>query len=97
MELYQLEYFLEAARQRNFTRAAAQLHLAQAALSEQMRNLESDLGTPLFHRGRRETVLTVHASATSASPLLVRSQAEQREAGGEWSTLIHPQTSSFCF
>ena len=58
MELYQLEYFLEAARQRNFTRAAARLHLAQAALSEQMRNLEGELGTPLFHRGRRETVLT---------------------------------------
>ena len=58
MELYQLEYFLEAARQRNFTRAAARLHLAQAALSEQIRNLESELGTPLFHRGRRETVLT---------------------------------------
>ena len=58
MELYQLEYFLEAARQRNFTRAAAHLHLAQAALSEQMRNLEGELGTPLFHRGRRETVLT---------------------------------------
>ena len=58
MELYQLEYFLEAARQRNFTRAAARLHLAQAALSEQIRNLEGELGTPLFHRGRRETVLT---------------------------------------
>ena len=58
MELYQLEYFLEAARQRNFTRAAGRLHLAQAALSEQMRNLEGELGTPLFHRGRRETVLT---------------------------------------
>ena len=70
MELYQLEYFLEAARQRNFTRAAARLHLAQAALSEQIRNLEGELGTPLFHRGRRETVLTaagetlrIHAEA----------------------------------
>ena len=58
MELYQLEYFLEAARQRNFTRAAAKLRLAQAALSEQMRKLESEFGTPLFNRGRRETVLT---------------------------------------
>ena len=57
MELFQLEYFLEAARQRNFTRAAARLHLAQAALSEQIRNLEAELGTPLFHRGRRESVL----------------------------------------
>jgi LysR family transcriptional regulator, hydrogen peroxide-inducible genes activator len=80
MELYQLEYFLEAARQRNFTRAAAHLHLAQAALSEQMRKLESELGTPLFHRGRRETVLTsagetlrVHAEA-----LLDRASAAKR-------------------
>ena len=58
MELYQLEYFLEAARQRNFTRAAARLHLAQAALSEQIRKLEAEFGTPLFQRGRRESVLT---------------------------------------
>lgn len=58
MELYQLRYFLEVARQRNFTRAAAQLNLAQAALSEQIRKLEEELGAPLFHRGRRESVLT---------------------------------------
>ena len=70
MELYQLEYFLEAARQRNFTRAASRLHLAQAALSEQIRKLEGELGAPLFNRGRRETVLTaagetlrIHAEA----------------------------------
>ena len=58
MELYQLQYFLEVARQRNFTRAAARLHLAQAALSEQIRKLEDELATPLFRRGRRESTLT---------------------------------------
>ena len=58
MELYQLEYFLETARQRNFTRAAAKLNLAQTALSEQIRKLESELGALLFHRGRRESNLT---------------------------------------
>lgn len=58
MELYQLEYFLEAARQRNFTKAAGRLHLAQAALSEQMRKLEDELGARLFNRSRRETTLT---------------------------------------
>lgn len=58
MELYQLRYFLEAAKQQNFTRAAERLNLAQAALSEQMRKLEDELGTALFHRGRRETRLT---------------------------------------
>ena len=68
MELYQLEYFLEAARQRNFTRAAASLHLAQAGLSEQMRKLESEFGTPLFNRGRRETTLTLRARRCAFTP-----------------------------
>ena len=80
MELYQLEYFLEAARQRNFTRAAAHLHLAQAALSEQIRKLESELGTPLFNRGRRETVLTAAGETLRqhAEALLDRAAAAKR-------------------
>ncbi len=80
MELYQLEYFLEAARQRNFTRAAAQLHLAQAALSEQIRKLESELGTRLFNRGRRETVLTAAGEVLRqhAETLLERADAARR-------------------
>jgi len=80
MELYQLEYFLEAARQRNFTRAAAHLHLAQAALSEQIRKLESELGTPLFNRGRRETVLTSAGETLRqhAEALLERSAAAKQ-------------------
>jgi DNA-binding transcriptional LysR family regulator len=80
MELYQLEYFLEAARQRNFTRAAARLHLAQAALSEQMRKLEDELGTPLFNRGRRETVLTAAGETLRlhAEELIDRAGAARR-------------------
>ena len=80
MELYQLEYFLEAARQRNFTRAAAHLHLAQAALSAQIRNLEAELGTPLFNRGRRETVLTAAGETLRqhAEALLERADAAKR-------------------
>ena len=80
MELYQLEYFLEAARQRNFTRAASRLHLAQAALSEQIRKLESELGAPLFHRGRRESVLTAAGEALRqhAEALIDRANAARR-------------------
>jgi DNA-binding transcriptional LysR family regulator len=80
MELYQLEYFLEAARQRNFTRAAAHLHLAQAALSEQIRKLEDELGTPLFNRGRRETILTAAGETLRlhAEALLDRADAARR-------------------
>jgi DNA-binding transcriptional LysR family regulator len=79
MDLYQLEYFLEAARERSFTRAAAKLNLAQAALSEQMRKLEGELGAKLFDRGRRETTLTpagetlrLHAEALLAQASVAR-------------------------
>ncbi len=80
MELYQLQYFLEAARQKNFTRAAAKLHLAQAALSEQIRKLESELGTPLFQRGRRESVLTAAGETLRghAETLLQQAEAARR-------------------
>lgn len=80
MDLYQLEYFLEAARQRSFTRAAERLHLAQAALSEQMRKLEVDLGAVLFHRSRRETTLTAAGEALRghAEILIAQAQAARR-------------------
>ncbi len=81
MELYQLHYFLEAARQKNFTRAAARLHLAQAALSEQIRKLERELGTPLFNRGRHGATLTGAGEILKphAEALLDRAEAARRE------------------
>jgi DNA-binding transcriptional LysR family regulator len=80
MELYQLQYFLEVARQRNFTRAAERLHLAQAALSEQIRKLEEELATPLFQRGRRESTLTAAGETlrTHAEALLERAAAARQ-------------------
>jgi LysR family hydrogen peroxide-inducible transcriptional activator len=81
MDLYQLEYFLEAARQRNFTRAAGRLHLAQAALSEQMRKLEEELGAQLFHRSRRETTLTAAGEVLREyAERLLRLSREAKEA-----------------
>lgn len=80
MELYQLAYFLEVARQRNFTRAATRLHLAQPALSEQMRKLEAELGAPLFIRGRRQSTLTAAGETLvpRAEALLAQAAAAQR-------------------
>lgn len=77
MELYQLEYFLETARQRNFTKAARRLHIAQTALSEQIKKLETEFGTLLFHRGRRESPLTAAGEAlrSHAETLLESAQA----------------------
>jgi len=56
--LRRLEYFLAVARERNFTRAAERLHVAQPALSRQVRELERELGTELIHRTTHDFELT---------------------------------------
>jgi NitT/TauT family transport system substrate-binding protein len=58
MEVYQIRVFLEVARCLNFTEAAETLNLTQPAVSAQIKNLESALGTLLFHRLGRKVQLT---------------------------------------
>ena len=48
MNLLNLEYFLIAAEELNFTRAAKRLHIAQQSLSNHIAKLEDHFGTPLF-------------------------------------------------
>lgn len=50
--------FDAAARHESFTRAAEELNLSQAAVSQQIRNLEQNLGTSLFTRAHRRVRLT---------------------------------------
>ena len=58
MELRQLRYFEAVARCGGFTRAAEQLHVAQSAVSAQIRALEAELGVRLFDRTTRRVTLT---------------------------------------
>lgn len=58
MELRQLVYFDAVAREMGFTRAAVQLHVAQPAISAQIRRLESELGVALLNRTTRQVSLT---------------------------------------
>jgi len=53
MTLQQLTYFVTAADKGSFSAAAAELHMAQPSLSEQIRRLEAELGVQLFARGGR--------------------------------------------
>jgi DNA-binding transcriptional LysR family regulator len=58
MQLHQLRYVVTVAEERQFTRAAARLHVAQPSVSSAVAALEAELGAPLFHRARNEVVLT---------------------------------------
>jgi len=68
LELRHLRAFVAVAEELHFTRAAARLHLAQQALSTQIRQLEEELGTPLFHRTTRRLELTDPAARSCCTP-----------------------------
>lgn len=58
LEIRALRYFVAAAEELSFTRAAARMYVAQQALSREIQRLEARLGTKLFERTTRRVVLT---------------------------------------
>lgn len=58
MELRQLRYFLKAAELQNFTEAARQVYITQSTLSQQIKQLENELGILLFDRIGKHLYLT---------------------------------------
>lgn len=58
MEIRQIKYFITLARCENFTRASEVLHITQPTLSQQIAQLESELGVTLFNRSKKKSSLT---------------------------------------
>jgi len=58
LELRHLRYFVAVAEERNFSRAAERLHMAQSPLSAAIRQLEQEVGAELLNRSSRGVTLT---------------------------------------
>ncbi|WP_216896053.1 LysR family transcriptional regulator [Nocardia alni] len=80
LDLRKLRYFVAVASTLHFGRAADELHIAQPALSRQIRALEQDLGAPLLTRDSHGVALTDAGRQllTEAGPLLASAHAVRR-------------------
>ena len=82
MNLRRLKYFLMVAEEENLHRASARLHVAQPALTRQIRLLEEELGTTLFNRLPRGISLSTagHAFLEDARQILRLTEQAHRRA-----------------
>lgn len=70
MDIRVMRYFLAVVEEKNITRAAERLHIAQPSLSKQLMELEKELGKQLLIRGKKQITLTEEG-------VLLRKRAEE--------------------
>jgi DNA-binding transcriptional LysR family regulator len=89
VELRQIDHFLAVVEEGSFTRAAARVFMVQSSLSASLLNLERELGTELFIRGRRGAELTEAGQAFLAPARAARAEAGRaRDAVAEVKGLL---------
>lgn len=104
MELRHLRYFVAVAEELHFNRAAERLHIAQPPLSQQIKQLESELGVELFYRRtKRQVQLTEAGQVLLQASYRILAQVEQaisnaqRAGRGETGTLAVGFTSTVVY
>lgn len=85
MELRHLRYFVAAAEELNFTRAAERLRIAQPPLTVQIRALEHEVGVALFHRLSRGVALTDAGRALLTDARTIIDQVNEAVRRSRWS------------
>ncbi len=95
VELRQLATFVAVAEEGSFTRAADRLHVVQSAVSAGVRNLERELGAPLFDRSTHSVKLTdpgrallPEARATLAAAQAARDAVDEARGGVRGSVVL---------
>jgi DNA-binding transcriptional LysR family regulator len=93
MDVRHFRYVTTLAQEMNFSVAAKRLHIAQPALSQNIRQVEDDLGVKLFERSTRKVALTDAGKAFYRDALMILAKIEvarrtaQRAASGEIGSL----------
>jgi len=77
MELRHLRYFITVAEELSFSKAALKLHTAQPSLSQQIKDLEDEIGVQLLHRTKRKVELTEEGQVFLEQSRLTLRQADQ--------------------
>jgi LysR family transcriptional regulator, hca operon transcriptional activator len=77
MELRHLRYFVTVAEELNFSKAALKLYTAQPSLSQQIKDLEEDVGVQLLHRTKRKVELTEEGAVFLEQARLTLAQADK--------------------
>jgi LysR family transcriptional regulator, hca operon transcriptional activator len=80
MELRHLRYFITVAEELNFSKAALKLYTAQPSLSQQIKDLEEDVGVRLLHRTKRKVELTEEGAVFLEQARLTLAQADKAVA-----------------
>ena len=92
MELRHLRYFIAVASNLNFSEASRRLHVAQAAISQTILDLEDELGVKLLSRNRHSVQLTAAGNVffAEAQGIMLRADGA-RIATRSSPSMIHPE------